>query len=65
MAGIIDGKAWVDQRLKHLRDALAAGELSDGQRTLIETEIDLLESERARDRRTFRRWLLWGGRRTP
>ena len=65
MAGIIDGKAWVERRLKHLREALEGGELSDAQRTLIATEIDLLEAEAARDKRRFRRWLLWGGRRTP
>lgn len=65
MAGIIDGKAWVEQRLKHLRAALEGDDLSDAQRTLIETEIDLLQAEADRDKRKFRRWLVWGGRRTP
>ncbi len=65
MSGIIDGRAWVEQRLQHLRTALEGDDLTDAQRVLIETEIDQLQAEAARDKRGFRRWLLWGGRRTP
>jgi hypothetical protein len=65
MSGIIDGHAWVEQRLHHLRTALEGDDLTDAQRVLIETEIDHLQAEAARGRRSFRRWLVWGGRRTP
>lgn len=60
---IIDGKAWVEQRLKHLRAALEGDEVTDGQRVLIQIEIDELEQELGREKRKIRRWLIWGGRR--
>ncbi len=65
MAGIIDGKAWLDQRIKHLRAALEGGELTESQRVLVETELEQLETEAQREKAKLRRWLLWGGRRRP
>ncbi len=65
MPGIIDGKGWVEQRIRRLRSALGSGELTESQRVLVETELAQLEEEAARHRRTFRRWLLLGGRRQP
>jgi len=65
MPGIIDGHAWVRQRIAHLHAALDGGELTESQRALVETELELLEAEAAREKRRFRRWLLWGRPRTP
>ena len=64
MAGIIDGKAWVDERIKFLRAALDGGELTESQRVLVETELEHLAAEAQRDKRKLRRWLVWGGRRS-
>lgn len=63
MAGIIDGKDWVEKRIGHLKAALEGGELTDAQRVLVETELEQLEEEARRNRSRFRRWLFWGGRR--
>ena len=61
----IDGKAWVEKRLKFLREALERDDLTDSQRVLIETELEQLQAEADRDKHKFRRWLMLGGRRTP
>ncbi len=61
VAGIIDGRQWVKQRLEHLRGLLEANP-TDEQRKAIEAEIAALEPEATASRRRFRRWLIWGGR---
>jgi hypothetical protein len=43
---IINGERWIKERLQFLRERLADGELSDGERTAIETEIEVLSTER-------------------
>jgi hypothetical protein len=47
MAGAIDGRRWIDERLKFLRERLAAGP-SDEERRSIEAEIEALLAERRR-----------------
>lgn len=64
VAGIIDGRKWLEQRIKHLEAALAAGPPDEERRT-IEAELDRLRAETAGSRRRFRRWLVWGGRPQP
>lgn len=65
MTPVVDGGDWIAQRLKHLREALESGDLTDSQRVLVETEIDQLEEEHQRAKRKKRWWMLLGGRRTP
>jgi len=45
--GVIDGRRWIDERLKFLRERLAAGP-ADEERQSIETEIETLLAERRR-----------------
>ena len=47
MAGVIDGRRWIDERVKFLRERLAAGP-SDEERQSIEAEIETLLAERRR-----------------
>ena len=63
--GTIDGRAWLEKRLKFLREALEGDELTESQRVLVETETEQLQAEADRDKHRFRRWLMLGGRRTP
>jgi len=42
---IIDGEGWIAERLKFLRERLAAPELPADERTAIETEIETLSKE--------------------
>lgn len=43
---IIDGERWLAERTRFLREQLKTGDLTDNQRTLIETELDMLSEER-------------------
>lgn len=57
MSGIVDGRRWVDQRVRHLEDLLHVdhpGELSDAQRQAVEAELEQLRRPR---RRSLLRWL--------
>jgi hypothetical protein len=47
MPGVIDGKRWIAQRLKFLRERLAADPSAE-QRAAIEAEIETLSAERRR-----------------
>lgn len=61
MAGILDGRQWLEERLRHLEARLDEGP-PDDERALIEAEIERLRVEMRSSGRRFRRWLLWGGR---
>lgn len=61
VAGIIDGRKWLDERLQHLRGLLDANP-TDDERAAIDAEIGRLEAEAGTSRRRFRRWIVWGGR---
>ena len=43
---IINGERWIKERLQFLRERLADGDLPDDERTAIETEIEVLSTER-------------------
>ncbi|MDP9075405.1 MAG: hypothetical protein M3N98_14825 [Actinomycetota bacterium] len=58
---IIDGGQWRRERQGHLRAELEK-DLSDDQRTAIETELATLEAEAGRDRHHWWRWFLTGAR---
>jgi hypothetical protein len=45
--GSIDGEKWRKTRMAFLREQIASGDLTDGQRVAAETEIAQLERERA------------------
>jgi hypothetical protein len=61
MPGIIDGRKWVEERLRNLHAMLDANPAEDD-RTAIQAEIDRLRTQAESNRRRHRRWLLWGGR---
>jgi hypothetical protein len=61
VSGIIDGKQWLQERVKHLTAQLEA-DPTDEQRVLVETELEQLRAELGSSRGRFRRWLVWGGR---
>ena len=61
MSGIIDGRRWLEERLRQLQAALDANPTAD-ERVAIESEMAKLREEAGSHRRRFRRWLLWGGR---
>ncbi len=66
MAGIIDGREWLRERIDHLEVMLSDDLLTDGlgtdQRDAVEAELARLREELGRSRRR-RRWsfLLGGG----
>jgi hypothetical protein len=64
MPGIIDGKAWLENRLAHLQTQLQDPGLSDDDRKVLEAESAELKAELASSRRRFRRFIFWGGRPT-
>jgi hypothetical protein len=64
MPGIIDGKAWLENRLAHLQTQLQDHGLSDDDRKVLEAEAAELKAELASSRRRFRRFIFWGGRPT-
>lgn len=61
MSGVIDGRKWLQDRLRHLQAQLDA-DPSDDQRQAIEAEIEKLRGEAGSSHRRWRRWLVWGGR---
>jgi hypothetical protein len=61
VSGVIDGRKWLQDRLRHLQAQLDV-EPSDDQRKAIEAEIEKLRAEAGVSRRRFRRWFIWGGR---
>jgi hypothetical protein len=61
MSGVIDGRRWLQERLRNLQAQLDA-DPSDDQRQAIEAEIEKLRAEAGSTRRRFRRWFIWGGR---
>jgi hypothetical protein len=61
VSGIIEGRRWLEERLRHLQAALST-EITDDQRKAIEAEIERLRGAAGSHHRRFRRWLLWGGR---
>jgi hypothetical protein len=61
VSGIIEGRRWVQERLRHLRAALTT-DITDDQRKAIEAEIEKLQGEARVSHRRLRRWFLWGGR---
>jgi hypothetical protein len=61
VSGVIDGRKWLKDRLRHLESQLDA-EPSDEQRKALEVEIEKLRAEAGANRRLFGRWFLWGGR---
>jgi hypothetical protein len=61
VSGIIEGRRWVEERLRHLRAALTT-DITDDQRKAIEAEIEKLQGEATVSQRRLRRWFLWGGR---
>jgi hypothetical protein len=61
VSGIIEGRKWLEERLRHLEAALST-EVTDDQRKAIEAEIEKLRGEAGASHRHFRRWFLWGGR---
>jgi hypothetical protein len=64
MSGIIDGKAWLENRLAHLQTQLQDPGLGDDERKVLEAESAELKAELASSRRRFRRFIFWGGRPT-
>ena len=64
VAGIVDGRQWLEERLKHLEAELEADPPAE-KRELIETEIERLRAEVRSSRRRFRWWLMWGSRPQP
>ena len=56
---IIDGERWLAERTKFLREQLESGDITDNQRTLIETELDMLSEERGVPTAGYRWPRLW------
>jgi hypothetical protein len=61
VSGVIDGRKWRQDRLRHLQAQLDA-DTPDDQRRAIEAEIEKLKAEAGSSRRRWGRWFLWGGR---
>jgi hypothetical protein len=59
MAGVIDGRRWLRQRIQHL-EAQLRGDLNDDQRAHLEAQLAQARAELRHERR--RRWLWWGPR---
>jgi len=59
--GIVDGRSWLTERSRFLKEELAKDPDSE-QRTAMEAELAAVEQELALKRRHWRRWLFWGGR---
>jgi hypothetical protein len=57
MAGVVDGRRWLRQRIQHL-EAELQGEVSEARRAQLTSELEQAQAELARQRR--RRWLMWG-----
>lgn len=61
MAGIVEGREWLEQRIRFLEAELER-DPSDGTRALIEVELATLREELRTKRRRWWRWFLFGGR---
>lgn len=61
MGSIIDGRAWIKERIRHLEAALADDSLDADQHEAINEELDRLRAEGAAGRHR-RWWRLLGGR---
>jgi hypothetical protein len=61
VAGVIDGRKWLQERLQSLQVQLDA-EPSEDQRQVLEAEIQKVRAELGAGTRRLRRWLLWGAR---
>jgi hypothetical protein len=61
VSGVIDGRKWLQDRMRHLQAQLDA-DPSDDERQAIEAEMDKLRAEAASSHGRFRRWFIWGGR---
>lgn len=61
MAGIVEGREWLEQRIGFLEAELDHNP-SDGTRALIEVELATLREELRTKRRGRWRWFLFGGR---
>jgi len=58
MAGMIEGKRWLDTRVSHLQAAVAA-ETDPDRRQAIQAELDAIQAERHQHHGGWR--ALWGG----
>ncbi|MDQ6784253.1 MAG: hypothetical protein M3063_12615 [Actinomycetota bacterium] len=63
MGSIIDGRAWIKERIRTLEAALTDESLDGEQRAFIQAELDHLRSEDAAAGRRRRWWWVLGGRR--
>jgi hypothetical protein len=61
VSGIIEGRRWLEERLRHLQAALST-EITDDQREAVEAEIERLRGQLGSSHRRVRRWFIWGGR---
>jgi hypothetical protein len=59
MAGVIDGRRWLRQRIQHL-EAQLQEEVSEARRAQLSSELEQARTELRRQR--WRHWLLWGSR---
>jgi hypothetical protein len=59
VAGVINGRRWLQQRIQHL-EAQLQGDLSDTHRAQLEAELERARAELRHER--LRRWLWWGPR---
>jgi hypothetical protein len=57
MAGVVDGRRWLRQRIQHL-EAQLQGEVSEPRRAQLRSELEQARAELSRQR--WRRWLMWG-----
>ncbi|MGI8753635.1 MAG: hypothetical protein ACR2MN_15255 [Acidimicrobiales bacterium] len=63
MGSIINGRAWIKERTRHLEVALADESLDADQHAAIEEELDRLRAEGVAAGRHRRWWWVLGGRR--
>ena len=61
MAGIVEGREWLEQRIRFLEAELER-DPNNGTRALIEIELATLREELRAKRRRWWRWFVWGGR---
>ena len=63
MGSIINGRAWIRERTRHLEAALADDSLDADQHAAIQAELDRLRAEGAAAGRRRRWWWILGGQR--
>ncbi|MDQ2728229.1 MAG: hypothetical protein M3Y91_10295 [Actinomycetota bacterium] len=61
MGSIINGRAWIKERTRHLEAALADDSLDGDQRAAIQDELDRLRAESTEAGRHRRWWWILGG----